>query len=242
MIDTIDLSSYHLLIATPSAAGKPESDYSMSLDHTKQLIKQYGGKVDSFSTKYVSAIHYARAKLFSFFLRHKSATHMIMIDDDQDWIPQDIIWMLLLNRDFLSAVSCKKVYPPEFAYNMIDENGKKAVLYHELETNIAEIPFVGGAFVMISRNCAEKIAFAYPELQYDNPDGEVEYAVFDPIIINRRRLEDDYSFCYRWRKIGGKVEVKMDINLGHTGSHRFSGSLYEFFLKHQPNFMCENHG
>lgn len=240
MSDKVDLSSYNLLIATPIGDGKPEDAYAVSLDNTKQLIREYGGKVQNFKTKYVSDIYLARAKLFSFFLKHKEATHMLMIDSDQDWAPEDVVWMLLLNRDFLAAVSCKKIYPPEFAFNMISDNGEIQPLYHELETNVAEIPFVGGAFMMISRHCAEKMAKSYPELQYNSPDGDIEYAVFDPIILingeKRRRLSEDYSFCHRWRKIGGKVEVKMDVNLGHTGSHRFSGSLYEYFLQNQPSF------
>jgi hypothetical protein len=242
MNDTVDLSAYNLIIATPMADGRPEDAYNASLDNTKQLIRQYGGTVANFKTKYIADIYLARAKLFSFFLRHKEATHLLMIDSDQDWKPEDVIWMLLLNRDFLAAVSCKKLYPLEFAFNMVAEDGKLAPLYHELETNVASVPFVGAAFMMISRACAEKMAASYPELEYKNPDGDMEYAVFDPIILEagRRRLSEDYSFCSRWRAIGGKVEVKMDVNLGHTGAHRFSGSLLDYFTKTQPSFGGEN--
>lgn len=238
MSDVINLSPFNLLIATPIANGCPDDAYSMSLDYTKQLFRQYGGKAECYKIKYIADIYYARARLFSFFLRNKQFTHMIMIDADQDWIPEDVIWMLLAKRDFIAAVSCKKKYPLEFAYSMIGDDGKKCILYHELETNIAEIPFVGGAFLMISRSCAERMAASYTELEYKNLDGDTDYAVFDPIILmeGRRRLSEDYAFCYRWRKIGGKVEVKMDVNLGHTGSHRFSGSLYNHLLETQPGF------
>jgi len=246
MTGTVDLSPYNLLIATPMGDGRPEDAYNVSLDNTKQLIRQHGGTVNNFKTKYVSDIYLARAKLFSFFLRQKEATHMIMIDADQDWTPEDVVWMLLLQRDFLAAVSCKKVYPLEFAYNMRGDNGKIGLLYHELETNIAEMPYVGAAFLMISRKCAEKMAESYPELEYYNPDGDTEYAVFDPIILKndgqKRRLSEDYAFCKRWRDIGGKVEVKMDVNLGHTGSHRFSGTLLEFFVNNEKSFSDLKNG
>lgn len=240
MTDKVDLSPFSLLIATPMASGRPDDCYNVSLDNTKQLIRQYGGRVENFKTKWIADIYYARAKLFSFFLKHTEFTHMIMIDDDQDWLPEDIVWMLLLKRDFLAAVSCKKLYPIEFAFNLIGDDGKQAMLRHELETNVAEIPFVGAAFMMISRECAEKMAKSYPELEYNNPDGEPEYAVFDPVILKdgptRRRLSEDYSFCWRWRRLGGKVEVKMDVTLGHSGSHRFQGNLYQHFLETQPSF------
>lgn len=217
------------------ADGRPEDGYNVSLDNTKQLIRKHGGKVENFKTKWIADIYYSRAKLFSFFLKNKQFTHMIMIDSDQDWLPEDVVWMLLLKREFLAAVSCKKIYPPEFAFNLMDDNGRMSPLLYEMDTNVAKIPFVGAAFLMISRSCAERIAASYPELEYDNPDGEVEYAVFDPIILKngakRRRLAEDYSFCYRWRKIGGSVEVKMDIDLGHSGTHRFSGTLLSYFQK-----------
>ncbi len=240
MNDVVDLSPYNLLIATPQADGRPEDSYNTSLDNTKQLIRQYGGAVENFKTKYISDIAFARSKLFGAFLRNKKYTHLLMVDADQDWEPTDVVWMLLLKRDFLAAVSCKKMYPIQFAFNMTWEDGTVKPFLHELGSNVAEIPFVGGAFVMISRNCVEKMAEAYKDLAYDMDDGIVEYAVFDPIILQgntRRRLSEDYAFCHRWRKIGGKTEVKMDIDLGHTGSHRFSGSLYEYFLKTQPGFV-----
>lgn len=236
----VDLSGYHLLIATPQASGCPHDSYNVSLDNTKQLIRQHGGQVENFKTKWIADISLARSKLFGAFLRDKKYTHMIMIDDDQDWKPEEVVWMLLLKRDFLAAVSCKKCIPPEFAFNAIGDDGKIAPLFHELETNVTQLPFVGGAFVMLSRSCVEKMAASYPELEYEVDPGIVEYGVFDPIIIHdgnmKRRLSEDYAFCFRWRKIGGKCEVKLDVDLGHTGSHRFSGSLYDYFLKTQPSF------
>lgn len=233
----VNLSDYSLLIATPIGDGRTEDAYNVSLDNTKQLIRLHGGNVENFKTKYVSDIAFARSKLFGAFLRNKKYTHLLMIDSDQDWPPEEVVWMLLLKREFLGAVSCKKVMPPEFAFNMVGDDGRLCPFYHELETNVAEIPFIGGAFVMISRECAERMASAYPELEY-NIEDMTEYAVFDPIILNdgknKRRLSEDYAFCKRWRDIGGKIEVKLDVNLGHTGSHRFSGTLMDHLMKNQP--------
>lgn len=240
MTDRVDLSPYNLLIATPIGDGRPEDAYNVSLDNTKQLIRHHGGKVETFKTKYVSDIALARSKLFGAFLRNEQYSHMMMIDSDQDWLPEEVVWFLLLKRDFLAAVSVKKTCPPEFAFNAIGDDGKRWALTYETDTNVAELPFVGGAFVLISRHCAERMAQSYPELQYEVDPGTTEYAVFDPIILNdgltKRRLSEDYAFCYRWRKIGGRVEVKMDVNLGHTGSHRFSGTLLEHLTKNQPSF------
>lgn len=237
MEDKVDLTGISLLIATPMMSGQPQDEYCSSLDRTKQLIRLHGGQVEQFKTKYVSDIAYARSKLFGAFLRNKQYTHVLMIDDDMGWDAEQVVWFLLLKRDFIAAAGPKKKFPIEYAYNLVGDNGKIQPLYHELETNVAEIPFVGGAFVMLSRDCVERMASAYPELQYEVDPGVKEYAVFDPIIIPpNRRLAEDYAFCWRWRKIGGKVEVKMDCSLTHTGSHTFTGNLYDHLCKTEPSF------
>ena len=242
MEDKVDLSPYYLLVCTPMHDGKPDHTYSLSLDNTKQMVHTHGGKIDVFTVKFIADIAYARAKLFGAFLRHKEATHMLFIDSDMGWNAEDVAYFLLLQRDFLAAAGPKKKFPLEFAYNMVGDSGKVELLYHESETNVGEFPYVGGAFVMISRKCAEKMARAYENLQFTAADGETETALFDPVIIQdtngkmTRRLSEDYSFCWRWRQIGGKVEVKMDVELQHTGSHTFSGNLLRHLMETEKGF------
>lgn len=237
MSDRVDLSAFNLLILTPIGS-RPDDTYNSSLDKTMQLIREYGGQVEVFKTRGISDIYYARSKLFGAFLRNKKYTQALMIDDDMEFMPEDVVWFLLLKRDMLAAVGTKKVFPTEFAWNMKGDDGKPWPLLLETDTNVAPVPFVGAAFMMISRNCAERLAAAYPELQYDTDDKTVEYDIFQPLIItdptgNRRRLADDFAFCWRWRKIGGEVEVKLDCTLGHTGGHTFKGNLYHHLTSSQ---------
>lgn len=240
MSDKIDLSPFNLLICTPIADGKPNDIYSVSLDHTKQMFKEHGGKLEVFKVKYVADVAFARSKLLGAFHRDRQFTHMMFIDSDQGWNPVDIAYLLLLKRDFIGAVSCKKVYPLEFAYQMLNDESKIVPLYHEVETNVAEIPYIGGAFVMLSRNCIDRMVLSYPELSYDMPDNVIEYALFDPIIVNvpnapRRRLSEDFAFCHRWAKIGGTVYCKMDVTLQHEGQHVFTGNLLNHLTQRNPN-------
>jgi hypothetical protein len=239
MNDKVDLSHINLLILTP-IGDRSEYKYNSALDKTKQIIRQHGGQVECFNTIGVSEISFARSRLIGAFHRAKQFTHCMMIDADQSWEPEEVVWFLLLKRDMLAAISCKKTYPIEFAWNMTDENGKLWPLHHELETNVTTVPFAGAAFMMLSRSCIDRMIAAYPELEYDLED-TVEYGLFDPMIINRRRFAEDYSFCYRWRRIGGEVEVKMDVNLSHIGSHTFTGQLMDYLLKNQPKTKVTLH-
>lgn len=241
MSDKIDLSPFNLLICVPIGDGKPHDIFNVSLEQTRAMFREYGGDMDVFKVKYVADIAFARSKLLGAFHRDKKFTHMMFIDSDQGWQPVDVAHLLLLNRDFIGAVSCKKVYPLEFAYQLLNDQSKPIPLYHEVETNVAEIPYIGGAFVMLSRNCVDRMVAGYPELAYDMPDNVVEYALFDPLIINvqnapRRRLSEDFAFCHRWSKIGGKVYCKLDVTLQHEGQHVFTGNLLQHLTQTQKDF------
>src|ERR1700743_3408750 len=122
-----DLSSYNLLIACPAMDGTVDLTFQNSLEYTKRMIEEHGGKCSVHFVKYIADIAYARAKLFGSFLRNESFTHLLFIDSDQGWHPNEVAYFLMLNRDFLAAASCKKTYPIEFAYNMRDDRGNVAV-------------------------------------------------------------------------------------------------------------------
>lgn len=238
----VDLTGHFLLIATPSMTGKPEGEFVRCRQQTIEIIRQHGGEAGYIEDRYCADIYLSRSKLFESFLQHPKATTMIMIDDDMDWNPVDVVHMILLNRDFIGAAGPRKKYPIDFAFQLCDDYSNPVALYHEIETNVAEVSALGGAFVMITRKCAQRLWDAHPELEFDRTETDVARAVFDPIIINkgpeypRRRLAEDYALCYRWRQLGGKVYCYLPVKLGHTGVHRFEGSLLEHLAKHDPDF------
>ena len=99
----------------------------------------------------------------------------------------------------------------------------------------AEVAEAGTGFMMIRRVTFEKYAEAYPELQY-KPDhvrtksfdgSRMIHAYFDCIIDpdSKRYLSEDYMFCYNVRKTGMKVWMCPWMQLKHTGSYTFGGSL-----------------
>jgi hypothetical protein len=60
----------------------------------------------------------------------------------------------------------------------------------------------------------EKIfAFFHFRIRYDEADKCHHYD------------SEDYSFCNRWRALGGKVKILADADVGHTGTHTFRGNL-----------------
>src|SRR5262249_43024321 len=92
--------------------------------------------------------------------------------------------------------------------------------------------YAGTGFLMIKRAVIERLIAAHPELRYtgvhdDQPSAPAKphYALFDCIIdpISGIYLSEDYSFCRRWRKLGGEIWIDTESRLTHIGPHAFQG-------------------
>jgi hypothetical protein len=92
----------------------------------------------------------------------------------------------------------------------------------------AEIDGLPAGFLMIRRHTLESMVERYRgELEFDDEvDGKLvpTVAIFQLLIRGRKLLNEDYSFCYRWRDMGGKVHLLMDP-ASHVGSHVFRGHI-----------------
>ena len=222
-----DLSGVSLMLATPCGSGRYERLYVRSLIATLNVLKEYGATVNWSEMPYCADISLARNKLFGAFYRSK-LTHLLMIDDDMGWQPQDIVRMLQLKRDFVAAAGPRKVFPPSFAVNNSDNDGNSLPIYVEAETSVIPVTEVGMAFTLLSRECALRMRAAYSaELGFRSADGREELGVFNPIVVDRRYFSEDFAFCWRWRKVGGHVHILSDVTLDHVGSHTWRGAWLE---------------
>lgn len=99
----------------------------------------------------------------------------------------------------------------------------------------AEVLESGTGFMMIRKKTLQRFAEAYPELSYrpdhvrsEHFDGSREIVMFfDTVIdpVTKRYLSEDYFFCQYSRKIGMKVWLCPWVQLNHTGTFVFGGSL-----------------
>ena len=107
----------------------------------------------------------------------------------------------------------------------------------QLINGLIEVLDAGTGFMLVKRGVFERLIKEYPETSYTrdmtslNPDGSVskdtdrQYAFFDGSIDeeSNRYLSEDYTFCRRWQKIGGKIWTDPNIVLNHVGTHVFRG-------------------
>ena len=99
----------------------------------------------------------------------------------------------------------------------------------------AQIEEGGTGFMMIRRSAFEKFRNAFPEKNYKpdhvrtaNFDGSREITAFFDCVIDpetKRYLSEDYFFCKKMWECGGQVWLAPWIQLNHTGSYTFGGSL-----------------
>lgn len=127
----------------------------------------------------------------------------------------------------------------DFAFNPASSDKRTFALNEPLEVLEA-----GTGFMCITKDAIEKFRKKYPTQKYTpdhartaNFDGtRPVYAIFDCLIDpeSKRYLSEDYMFCQWSRKIGLHVWICPWMELGHTGTYTFSGSIVKMAQLSQP--------
>ena len=222
------LEGYSVQFATPCGTSSYVREYVSSFHNTACILIEMGATIDWAEFPGCADLALARAKIFGNFLR-SGHTHLILIDDDMFWQPYDVVRLLLAKKDLVGAAGPKKTNKLEFAANNCTAEG--ALLPLVTENGLVKVTEVGMAFMCMSKACATKISYAYPELAFDGDEGKTEYALYDSFIVGeapkRRHLSEDFAFCHRWTHIGGEIWLYPDIALGHVGRGVWNGALIE---------------
>ena len=84
--------------------------------------------------------------------------------------------------------------------------------------------------MLIKRNVFENLFEAFPSTKYTDDvnfltekENEFAYALFDCGVEEGHYLSEDWMFCHRWTKLGGKIYIDISINLSHTGIEDYNG-------------------
>lgn len=173
-----------------------------------------------------SLITRGRNNLVAKFLNNKLATHLMFIDVDLGFDPESILRLLCANQDLVGGVYPMKKIPIRYVINSVPNP--------EVIGDLIEVSTLGTGFMLIKREVIEKMIMAHPELKYRDNIGigpeyeQYMYGLFDTMIDpDGNYLSEDWTFCYLWRMMGGKVFADTGIKLDHTGYHKYAGDLAE---------------
>ena len=257
-IDVGELRKRTILVTTPMYGGMCGGQYTKSTADLVKLAGHYQMTIDFFYLFNESLITRARNYCVDAFLRNEQYTHLMFIDSDIGFNPNDVLSLAAIadpesDKDIICAPYPKKTISWEKIKLAVDK-GFADENPHNLEKYVGDFVFNptegateiaieepcevmegGTGFMMIQRKTFEKYAAAYPELMYkpdhvrsENFDGTREIMCYFDALIDpksKRYLSEDYMFCQWAREIGLKVWMCPWMQLGHTGTYTFAGSL-----------------
>jgi hypothetical protein len=194
---------------------------------------------------YDSLITRGRNTLVTTFLDSPTATHLMFIDADIGFTPDQVARMMDFDEPVTAGAYPLKII--HYDQPVVDrvragESLETAQLRYvgapcegadKMERDgFVTADFAGTGFMLIKREALVQMMAGYPETRFTashnratlNPSPN-QYALFDCIIEKEsgHYLSEDYTFCKRWRAIGGKVWLDTQSRLMHIGPHEFVG-------------------
>jgi hypothetical protein len=248
-----DLRKNKLFIATPMYGGVNHGLYMKACLDLQALCFQYGIE-NRFSFLFnESLITRARNYLVDEFLR-SGYTHLLFIDSDIHFEPQDILAMLALDKDVIGAPYPKKAINWKNIATAMVKN--PTISPGELENLVGDYVFnpvpgtnqfsvreplevleLGTGYMMVKREVFDKFRQAYPKQNY-KPDhiGQVNFdgtryihAYFDTVMDNGYTYDDLYSLVLKASNGEDVSEAgKKFMEAEKTASHRYLSEDYMF--------------
>ncbi|MBV9564646.1 MAG: hypothetical protein JOY90_30005 [Bradyrhizobium sp.] len=244
-----------LVIATPCFGGQVSSIYVSSifaLQTALQTMSNVGLTVqlrdgDALITR-------ARANLVTLFLNNPSTTHLLFVDADIGFTPDQVFRLIESGADVVAGVyPIKRVNWSKARCGM--EAGRPdlgaAALDYVLEVNdpdhvavvngFTRVRYAGTGFLMIRRHVLERMC-AHPdyaslrfarEHSHDALAGSPNrFALFECMIdpATGTYLSEDFAFCKRWTDIGGEIWADLESRLDHVGPSVFRGDVASQFV------------
>lgn len=212
-------------IAMPSLSGRPDVATMASLVETMGSLQAARVPVKLKPLIGDSIISRTRNFFVSDFLA-SDCTDLIMIDDDLSWEPGAVMRLLSHPCDVVGGAYPKRQDDLEFPVR------RRAGAKVDLSTGLLEVDLLPTGFLRMTRTCLERMVSAYASLAYRDPHlpDRLFHALFW-VELGRgldggEHLEvwgEDFTFCRRWREIGGHVWLDTLLAFHHIGRKTWHG-------------------
>ena len=240
------LPGVNLVVATPCFGGQISVLYAASLFKLQTLLRAYRDINLKMIFKDGDAlITRARASLLSQFLDDPSATHLLFIDADIGFEPDQVVRLIECGADMCAAVYPIKRIDWQRMKNALSgaQPNPAASLQYALEvedpnavianSGFIKVRYAGTGFLMIRRAALERMCAHYPQLRYKRDhsidaatESDNRFALFECAIADDGTyLSEDFAFCKRWTDMGGEIWADLNSRLHHIGPMTFCGDL-----------------
>ena len=238
----------HLVVATPCFGGQVSSIYASSIFALQRAVhgmsnvdlKVHMRDGDALITR-------ARANLVTLFLDDPTATHLLFVDADIGFTPEQVFRLIECGADVVAGVYPIKRVNWDKAQRAMQAgraNLAAASLDYVLEiedpdrvvvvNGFTRVRYAGTGFLMIRRQVLETMRTHYASLQFHREHSHDalagssnRFALFECMIdpADGTYLSEDFAFCKRWTDIGGEIWADLDSRLDHVGPSVFQGAV-----------------
>lgn len=193
------------------------------------LAARQGLRYDVSTMVNESLVTRARNSLVGLMMANPQSTHLLFIDADIRFKAEDIVKLVLRDKDIIGGPVPVKSEPPRYALSQLREP--------VIEGDLLELRYLGTAFLMIKREVLLKLFEAHPNEKYRDGLGlgkDVEpflYNLFASYVDEEQQnlLSEDWAFCQRARKQGYRIWCDRSITLDHNGYHTFQGDIRKLY-------------
>ena len=177
-------------------------------------------------------------------------THMLFVDTDIEFDETSLLTMLKADKDIVLTPYPMKVVDWDIAKDISKRSGRhisKCGYYFPMafidpeniviENGIAEISRGPTGFMLIKRQVFERMAKEYPEMKIRQQtmlnqqmhETEHFWNFFDTEFNKKKGTfkGEDFAFCERWTKIGGKLYANVDAYITHHGDYSYKGRFID---------------
>jgi len=208
-----------IIIGMPSYDGRIHAEVVDAILETKYLCKKYDIDVFPVFLCFDALIQRARNDLFQ--MAHQSECDgMIYIDSDTIWKPEDFLKFCFQNyyqKDIIIVPCPKKSY--ELKYNISCSE------IPDTSQELVELDSGGCGFMWVSREAINKIYNAAEEYEEEHKTGKM---VFNVGIEDGKLVSEDIKFCRDAKRLGLKVWLANNIELGHIGQTVYVGDFKKY--------------
>jgi hypothetical protein len=212
----------HVWIAIPAYTGTIHLSTMRSIISDMLKLAERGDRVTIFDESGNAMIGDCRGLICTQFLA-SDATHLVFVDSDVSWSEGSLLKLVDHDLEFVAGLYPQRRDPIDFCCQWAPGES--------LDTEqLIEVLGVPAGFMCLSRAMLEKMVAHYPDTQFHceaAPD-KTAYDLFGAYRVGRIKFGEDYSFCRRWRDIGGKVWIDPTIRMGHCGYKTFVSSVGEW--------------
>jgi hypothetical protein len=238
-----------ILIGTPCYGGMVNTDFMLSMLGLQSELTRQGIDFGVQVTTTVSLIPVARNFIVSKLLEWPPYTHLLFIDADLAFDPKVVPRYLAADKDIVAGIYPIKHLDMAAVRNLPPGAPIQGVLNYAVKVCDGEQPTPDGfiraeyaatGFMLIKRQVLERMVAHYPELKYRDMFARVAsseparddnlYALFDTSLDRERGqyLPEDYTFCNRWRAMGGEIWVDVLSKFTHIGQFAYEGDFSVF--------------